>query len=166
MNPIIKELIAVYGELKRWLTREMNNADDAADLAQASFERALAHAGNAEISSPRGLLFRTAINLRIDASRRRALASWESLCEIHGQQTHGDLAVERTPEQEAISRELLDRIAAAIDALPPRCRQAFVLNRIHGLSHDEVARELGISRSAVEKHVMKGLQTCRALRED
>jgi RNA polymerase sigma factor (sigma-70 family) len=79
---------------------------------------------------------------------------------------HEALASTRTPEQDAISRDLLDRIGAAIDALPSRCREAFVLNRIHGLSHEEVARQMGISRSAVEKHVMRGLHACRAIMID
>lgn len=76
------------------------------------------------------------------------------------------VTVEATPERQVVNQDLLERVAAAIDALPPRCREAFVLNRIHGLPHDEVARALGISRSMVEKHVMRGLHACRALLED
>jgi DNA-directed RNA polymerase specialized sigma24 family protein len=48
---------------------QTGNADTAADLTQASFERVLAHATSAEIRSPRGLLFQTARNLLIDAFR-------------------------------------------------------------------------------------------------
>jgi RNA polymerase sigma-70 factor (ECF subfamily) len=165
--PLIAELLTVYGELKRWLGRQTRNADAAADLVQASVERVLGHATHADIPSPRGLLFQTVRHLLIDAARREALARWEALtiapeeCPMPAALVHA-----RTPEQDAINRDLLARLGTAIDALPPRCREAFVLNRIHGLSHAEVTRQLGISRSAVEKHVMRGLHACRAIMTD
>jgi RNA polymerase sigma-70 factor (ECF subfamily) len=163
-NPLVAELLIVYDDLKRWLRRKTGNTDVAADLTQASFERVLAHAAQAEVRSPRGLLFQTARHLLIDASRRDALAAREVLATVAERRAVEEgLVSTRTPEQDAISRDLLARIGAAIDALPPRCREVFVLHRIHGLSHAEVARQLGISRSAVEKHVMRGLHACRAV---
>jgi RNA polymerase sigma factor (sigma-70 family) len=163
-NAVIEELLSAYAELRRWLVRTIRNPVDADDLAQASFERVWTHAAHFDIGSPRALLFHTSRNLRIDATRRAALASWEPFpVDTDGRAAHEALTVQPTPERQAISRDLLDRIAAAIEALPPRCREAFVLNRIHGLSHNEVAHELGISRSAVEKHVMRGLHTCREI---
>ena len=50
--------------------------------------------------------------------------------------------------------------AAAIESLPPRCREVFVLHKVHELPQAEVALTLGISRKAVEKHVR--LAACRA----
>jgi RNA polymerase sigma factor (sigma-70 family) len=65
------------------------------------------------------------------------------------------------PEQIVGGRQQLQRLATAIDALPPRCRDVFVLHKIHQKTHAEVARHLGISPKTVEKHMRLGLAACR-----
>lgn len=45
----------------------------------------------------------------------------------------------------------------AINNLPPRCREVFVLRRFHDLSPDDIAKRLGISRNMVEKHLRSAL---------
>jgi RNA polymerase sigma-70 factor (ECF subfamily) len=64
-------------------------------------------------------------------------------------------------EQEAADQQKLAILRGVIDELPPRCRQVFALHNIHGMSYSEIAKDLGISESGVEKHIMKGLQHCR-----
>ncbi|UUF04629.1 sigma factor-like helix-turn-helix DNA-binding protein [Xanthomonas hortorum] len=49
-----------------------------------------------------------------------------------------------------------------LPALPPRCRQAFILNRIDGLTYPQVAAAMGISIKMVEKHISRALAACRA----
>ncbi len=49
----------------------------------------------------------------------------------------------------------------AIAALPPRCQAVFVMHKVHGMAHAEVALRLGISRKAVEKHLHAGMAACR-----
>ena len=48
-----------------------------------------------------------------------------------------------------------------MDALPERCRQAFLLHRVSGLSYNDIARELGVSVSSVEKYILQALKHCR-----
>ena len=66
------------------------------------------------------------------------------------------------PERQVMARQELRRLAADIDALPPRCREVFLLVRIDGHSNGEVATRLGISRNMVEKHLIKALLHCRS----
>ena len=47
-----------------------------------------------------------------------------------------------------------------IEALPPRCREAFVLNRFEGLSHQEVAERMGISVRTVEMQLRIAMAAC------
>jgi len=51
-------------------------------------------------------------------------------------------------------------------SLPERTRQIFLLNRIHGRKYAQIAKAMGLSQSAVEKHMMRALEACKAsLRE-
>jgi len=60
----------------------------------------------------------------------------------------------------------LRHVEAALRSLPERTRQIFLLNRIHGRKYVEIAKVMGLSQSAVEKHMMRALEACKAsLRE-
>jgi RNA polymerase sigma factor (sigma-70 family) len=56
-----------------------------------------------------------------------------------------------------IAREELRRLEDALTRLPPRCRQAFVLRKIEGLSQREIAQRMGISEKTVERHISDGI---------
>lgn len=56
---------------------------------------------------------------------------------------------------------LKKRIRAGIDALPEKCRQAFMMNHYGSLSYKAIAHEMGISVKTVEKHISKALQLLR-----
>ena len=62
------------------------------------------------------------------------------------------------PEEITAGRERLDCLRAAIQELPERTRQIFVLHRLEELTYDQVADRLGISESSVQKHLAKALQ--------
>ncbi len=59
-------------------------------------------------------------------------------------------------------RQRLAMLADCIHALPPRCRDVFVMHRIHGVAQQEIARHLGISLKTVEKHLHLGTAACHA----
>lgn len=52
-------------------------------------------------------------------------------------------------------------VRAAINELPPRCREVFELSRIHGLKYAEIAQTLNISIKTVEAQMGKALRTLR-----
>jgi RNA polymerase sigma factor (sigma-70 family) len=64
------------------------------------------------------------------------------------------------PEEALASRQNIDAYLAAIEALPPRCREAFVLHVFEEMSHAQVAQHMGISVSMVEKHMVRAMVTC------
>ncbi len=57
--------------------------------------------------------------------------------------------------------ELQEKINAAIDGLPERCRLVFVLSRFEDLSYQEIADNLGISTKTVENQIVKALSILR-----
>ncbi len=78
----------------------------------------------------------------------------------------------RSPEESAISarssegadeqarfNELVAAARVAVAELSPRCRQAFLLSRQHGMTYGEIAEVMGISRNTVEIHVSTALRT-------
>lgn len=63
--------------------------------------------------------------------------------------------------QELAVSELQQRIDAAIDQLPPKCRMVFILSRFDELSYAEIAAQLDISVKTVENQVSKALRLLR-----
>ncbi len=154
-----------HRELLNFLTRQVRDRDTAADLTQESFVRVLAaqSAGQAVLDL-RALLYRTARNLVIDQHRRAVHRQHEDI------DTLGDsdqpLAPRHLQPEAILAYEQQARaLVAAIESLPPRCREAFVLNRFEGLSHQEVADHMGISKNMVAQHIARGLLTCQACLE-
>jgi RNA polymerase sigma-70 factor (ECF subfamily) len=52
-------------------------------------------------------------------------------------------------------------IKAWVEDLPDRQREAFVLSRFNGLSHDEIAAVMGVSPRTVNNHIVRALKTLR-----
>jgi len=148
------ELEEAYTEsrasLVRFLSRRLDNRYQAEDLAQDIYVALRHFDGRDNIGSPRGLLFRVArnlaINLNSQEARRAALRKsqadilWTAVDEV-------------TPERHLLDREALEAIGAALADLPERTRQILVWRRLDGLRNVEIARRLGVSTTAVEKHL-------------
>lgn len=151
-----------YRELLNFCARALKDRDAAADMAQEAYARVLAVGrSGVAIADPRALLYRTARNLMVDQHRRDTVRQHESLDAL----TEDQLPAAPRSDQpdEALAYDQYARaIAAAIEALPPRCREAFILNRFEGLSHQEVAERMGISRNMVAQHVTRGVLACKA----
>lgn len=90
---------------------------------------------------------------RVDAGRRAWVDSGDELPE-----RCDDCA--RDPERIACGRQRLRVLAGAIDALPPRCRDVFIMHKIHERPQREVADQLGIALKTVEKHLRLGVSAC------
>lgn len=151
-----------HRELLNFLTRQVNDRDTAADLTQESFVRVLAaQSGGQAVLDMRALLYRTARNLVIDQHRRAVHRQHDDIDALD--EVEQPLAPRHTQPDEILAYEQQARaLVAAIESLPPRCREAFVLNRFEGLSHQEVADRMGISKNMVAQHVARGILTCQA----
>lgn len=159
-------LLAVFLEhrdaLLRFLVRRLGNPALAEDLTQETWVRAASVGSSATIGNPRAYLFRIAANLALDhqrhAARRVEVESVESVvARIADPQP--------SPETAASDRAEFAALLAAVDALPPRCREVFILARFEGATYSEVAARLGIAHSTVVSHMVTALAALeRALR--
>jgi hypothetical protein len=68
--------------------------------------------------------------------------------------------VERSAVGDIGAREMLRLHCEAVTDLAPQCRQVYLLRKVHGVSHKEIAAHLGIAVSAVEKHLIKAVEHC------
>jgi|UPI0004759C82 RNA polymerase sigma factor (sigma-70 family) len=150
--------------LQRFLMRLLGNHADAAEAAQETYLRLVKALGRTEIEQPRIFLFFVARNVALNLGARRRLERglFSSLTDLDPAEVTDEGA---RPEQQIIARQQLRLVAAAIDRLPPRCREVFLLSTLDGLPNGVIAARLGISRNMVEKHLMKAFlhtrRTCR-----
>lgn len=140
--------------LQNFLLRKSRDPQLAADLTQESFLRLAEQGHAAGIDNSPAYLYRTASNLLIDHQRQQArrktdLVPHERLVEIEDSGT--------SLEDRTAALQQVEHMQRALDELPLRTRQIFQLNRVDGLTHAQVADELGISDSSVQKHLAKAL---------
>jgi RNA polymerase sigma factor (sigma-70 family) len=64
---------------------------------------------------------------------------------------------DRSPERVILDQEALDRVIAAIQRLPERTREVFLLHRFEEMTCSAIAKQMGLSISAIEKHIMRAL---------
>lgn len=146
----------------RVIARRLRNADIAEEIVQEAFLQVAAAEKTQRIENPEGYLMRTAINLSTDwlrqeSSRRRREKDWSDVAyALDGGGEAASLAP--SPAQTAIARDEYRRLEAAFSQLTPQVRTAFTLHKVEGLSHLETAAHMGLSRSTVEKHIMKAMR--------
>ena len=149
--------------LLRFLTARLGDPQEAEDVLQESFFRYRNADEKSEILSPEAYLARIAGNLAIDHIRQNnsRQAREKAWGELQGSGDAGWLAngsVGPLQERGLAARQELDRVIGVLDDLSPRVREAFVLHKFKGHTHREVARIMGLSRSTVEKHMIKALK--------
>ncbi|VUD71396.1 putative RNA polymerase sigma factor FecI [Methylobacterium symbioticum] len=147
-------------KLRRFLLRLLGNSADAADAHQETYLRMLAALSRTHIDQPSAFLFQIANNVALRMRNRQRFES-TLFQDLSDADLAGIVDGHALPERQAIARQELMRLAAAVDELPPRCREVFLLARIDGFANGEVAARLGISRNMVEKHLIKALLHCR-----
>ena len=64
-------------------------------------------------------------------------------------------------EEDIAYREAEQKVAYALEQLPPKCKVVFSLSRFEEMSYAEIAQHLSISVKAVEKHMGKALKVMR-----
>jgi RNA polymerase sigma factor (sigma-70 family) len=162
------EMAKLRSELVGYLQRRGQTLDDAEDVVQetfARFHRAGHQAGDADA---RPLLFTISKNLLRDqwkaANRERGRASRldPNILDLAREAVASDAPGQ---DREAIARQELAEAAAVIRALPPRCRDAFLLHRFEDLTYRQIAQRLGVSVSMVEKHLAEALRRLKAARD-
>lgn len=140
-----------------WLQRRMGCPHGAADLAQDTFLRVLTAREVEQVAEPRAFLTTLAKRVLFTHWRRRELeqAYLQALAEL-------PQATVPSVEDMALLHEALQAIDQRLAGLPAKVKQAFLLHRIDGLTHVQIAAEVGVSVASVERYVKQAyLHCCR-----
>lgn len=153
--------------LSRYLRVRLRGDGDGEDILQELWLK-LAAIDASLIAEPLAYLYRAAENLVLD---RRRSAQRRTAREREWTKGHidGSIAAPRDAQPSAerllIARDQLRRVDAALDALPERTAFAFRAVRIEGVPQKQIAAEMGISLSAVEKHLQRGYRAVLELKQ-
>jgi RNA polymerase sigma-19 factor, ECF subfamily len=157
--PIRDEVELLYsdhhGWLNGWLRRRLGCSEQAADLAQDTFVSVMGTGRVGEIREPRPFLATIARRLIAHRHRRHLLeqAYLEMLASLPE-------AVTASPEVQLLALEALRQVDAALDGLPPRVREAFLLAHFEALSYADIATRLGVSTSSVKQYLTRANRQC------
>jgi len=158
-------LIALYlerrADLVRFFTVRLRSASAAEDLAQDIYVRLSSLSQPADIQNPVAYLYRLGSNLMLDrlrGERRTANRDGAWLDSQTVRVGNEEVSLEPSAEAAVAARQRLAQLAVALEELSPQTQRVFRMHKFEGLSHPEVAAALGISRSAVEKHMMTALK--------
>jgi RNA polymerase sigma factor (sigma-70 family) len=165
----ISEAYTRHGlSLKRFIGRFLRSSADIEDIAQETFLRAYAVERGRPIEQPKSFLFRIAKHVALSQLARKSRQITDYIEDSYTTDSIDAAALENesSAEEEVSAREVLALHCEAVATLGAHCRQAYLLRKVHGLSHKEIADQLGIAISTVEKHLMKAVEQCeRYVRE-
>ena len=153
---LLQVIVERYDEIRARLARSLGSRDFADEVMHETYLRLYRSEAVGAIQKPDAFIFRTALNVATD--KRREASRRASLAEI--------LAVTRLAEgAQDLSREMearleLEVLKRALAELPPRRRAIFIAARVDGISHEEIARRFGLSRTMVQKELRRAIDHC------
>lgn len=152
-----EEVLPHGAQLKAYLRNAYPSVRDVDDFVQESYLRIWKAKAGRPIQSAKAFLFQIARHLALDFVRRERSCPIDHVSDLPALSViDGRLGV-----VESVSRnEKIRLLADAIDNLPGRCREIFILRRLKCIPQKDVAARLGLSERTVEVQVLRGLKRC------
>lgn len=148
----------MYGPLHRYGAYMTHDADAATDLVQEVFAKVWQVRDSLDPErSLRALLFQMMRNLALNHERRRKRHQTEAL-----EEDLPEASIDHNADDELDAQALALQVQEWIDEMPERRREAFLLSRREGLSHDEIAQLMGLAPKTVNNHIVLALQHIRS----
>jgi RNA polymerase sigma-70 factor (ECF subfamily) len=150
-----REVLPLEPLIVDYLRRNWTNEAEIEDLRQEVYVRVYEAAIRERPPLAKPFVFQVAQNLLLAKERRDKVIPIGSLSDLNVLNLPSD---EPSPERKVSAHQELDRLQAALDSLPQRCREVFILRKIHGVSQRDVAHRLGICENTVERHLINGVR--------
>lgn len=130
------------------------------DIVQETYVRICQIENKESITSPKSFMYKTARNLALDYQKQ---ANVRLVDGVENMETLEQL-LSRNPKDEmyesALTNSEFSHFCEAVRLLPVQCRKVFVLKKVYGYSQREIAAQLSLSESTVEKHISIGMKRC------
>jgi RNA polymerase sigma factor (sigma-70 family) len=149
--------------LLRTLQRMVSNRSTAEDLLQETYLRVTRALSSRAIDHLEPFVYQTARNLALDHLRsRRVLA--RTVADNTPQADIDNVVAQATTLEDAThATRMLEGLNASLSKLSPRQQQIFTLSRLNGCSYLEIAEQLGVSASTVQKELKLIMAICVAV---
>jgi len=155
----------VYMTLRRSLAKVASTIvppKEIEDIVQETYVRICEISESETIQYPRSFMYKIVRNLALDHIKRAETRLSISLSDENNediQQLFGEVDDDFTFKNVA-AKEEFELFCKAVRQLPLQCRRVFVLKKVYGYSQKEIADDLQISESTVEKHIAFGIKRC------
>lgn len=151
---LTQHILVHEAELRPWLLRRTMAGLDVDDVIQESYAIIASLESVAHIYNPRIYFFEVAKSVILRSFRQSRIVAFSALAEFDALLIPDDMP---TPEAIVAGRLELGRLSELVEELPPKCREAFVLRKVRGLSQKETAAAMAVSENTIEKHIGKAL---------
>ena len=143
-----------YRPLCMYALHYLGDADQAEDVVQESYTALWEklHEG-AHVLNRKSYLYMMVRNRCLDHLRKKGIPT-ESLKPYD---TYGIIDDDQAQERSQTEA----RLWTAIDSLPEKCREVFILSKRDGLKYEEIAEELGLSVNTVRNQISKALKVLK-----
>jgi RNA polymerase sigma factor (sigma-70 family) len=146
----VREVLPLEAALMQFLRHNWRNESDITDIRQDIYEHVYGAACQEIPQAAKAFVFATARNLLINRVRRERIVPIEAAGDFETLEMRSD---EPAPDRKTIARDELRRLNEALDRLPNRCREAFIMRQVQGLSRREIATRMGIAEKTVKRHL-------------
>ena len=136
------------------IARQARGDVDAEELLNIAFLRLERYSADHTVKNPKAFLVQTARNVLIDNFRHAQISARFVVDALQNEQDRDDAPLQ---DEVYAARVRLERVKRGLEQLPARTRDIFLMYRLDELKCREIAARIGISESAVEKHIAKAM---------
>lgn len=142
-------MLKYYNELLYFAQKLIGNKDDARDLIQEAYSKAIAIKDKIDIANERAYLYKITKNLAIKESMEKQKCAYVAFEEqLYSSESEHPETVLMHEEREAAFMRI-------VESLPYRAKEAFVLHTVDGYTRKEIATMMGVTSNAVEKLIKR-----------
>lgn len=156
-NAVVGAFIGCRDVLARSIMKMSVKPEDVDDILQETFLRAFVANGKREIRSLQDYLFVISRNLVIKKGTDRSRELSSIVDSVLLELTDSSL------DSELHEKLKFQTLSEALGLIPDKHRQAILLRKVYGLSSKEIAKKMGISKSSVDKYIVRGISKCEQI---
>lgn len=150
-----REVLPLERVLTAFIRRNWRVAEDVMELRQDIYEQALIGAQRGIPANTRAYMYTLARNRLINHAKRARIVSFDIIADLDTVDRDIDMFA---AERQLTARDELRHAQAGIDKLPPRCRDVVRLRKVEGLSTQEAAEQLGVTKATIEQQLKIGMK--------